>query len=67
MREPVGARCRHRVIDYHILAVSLMLHERMLLLVISRVLNVVAQHLPAEIHVRLVQMLMIVVYDVIVV
>lgn len=44
-----------------------MLHKRMLLLVVSCVLNIIAQHLPAEIHVRLVQMLMIVVYDVIIV
>lgn len=44
-----------------------MLHKRMLLLVVSGVLNIIAQHLSAEIHVRLVQMLMIVVYDVIIV
>lgn len=45
-----------------------MLHKRvLLLLVVTRVLNVIAQHLSAEIHVRLVQMLMIVVYDVIIV
>lgn len=67
MRESVGARRSHRAIDYHIFAITLMLHKRMLLLIVSRVLHVIAQHLTAEIHVCLVQMLMVVVYDVIIV
>lgn len=70
MREAVGAgrgrRRHHRVIDYHAIASPLMLHELMLL-IIRRVLHFAAQHLTAEIHIGLVQMLMIVVYDVIIV
>lgn len=44
-----------------------MLHKRVLLLIVSRVLHVIAQHLTVETHVCLMQMLMVVVYDVIIV